>query len=487
MEDNAAQNFILAVCAKNREFYDSDLGQGALKDFQQTFPHPWLYVGELLQNAVDAGATRIRLAVEGSSLVFEHDGAAFEERHVVGLCSRGMSTKGAASVGFMGIGFKAVFHSFECVDVASGPWRFRLCVTEEIGEYGERQRDWLGCALPTFVESISGPSAGMRCRFVMHGRLDRLAPIGDDIGRVLSADLLVLALLARRGVREVEWNGQRWALSQVEHALTENQSRVLLDALDEKTGNIQQWILFSSTYQPSREAIGRFLEHRGLGKNPTERAKVYAEAKRTRTVEAFCPLDASGNPLPPRHGQAHALLPTDQIVPIGLHLQADWLLNTSRRELMDVETNRWHQEILAQLPGLLRAYLEWVTQLPPMPDARLADAYAVFPSWDDAEETFASYLASPLFRDSLRETLADLAFLPVRRHEGIRFAAPGDALLLPTELQVFDSALLCPWELFGGDIISTVLLGSPARASLEGIALLQPLTPKHAAPTMGAG
>jgi hypothetical protein len=160
MDDNAAPQFVVELCAKNRAFYDTDLGQGALKDFQQTFPHPWLYVGEVLQNAVDAGATRIRLAVEGSSLVFEHDGAAFEERHVVGLCSRGMSTKGAGSVGFMGIGFKAVFYSFERGDVSSGPWRFRLCVTEEVGEYGERQRDWLGCALPTFVHDIGSPLLG---------------------------------------------------------------------------------------------------------------------------------------------------------------------------------------------------------------------------------------------------------------------------------------------------------------------------------------
>jgi hypothetical protein len=477
MEDNTAARFIDAVRTENITFYSSDLGQGALKDLQQTFPHPWLYVGELLQNAVDAGAKKIRLSAEpGSSvLVFEHDGAAFEESHVRGLCSRGMSTKGAGNVGFMGIGFKAVFQSYECVDVSSGPWRFRLCVKEERGEYGDRQRDWLGCVSPEHVDTISEPSPGMRCRFVLHERLERLGPIEGDVAHILAPDLLVLGLLARRGVQSVEWNDQRWALSQTETTLDDTTTRVILDALDETTGEVRQWILFSATYQPSREAIARFLEHRQIRPKPAEREKVYGEAQRRRSVEVFCPLDDAGTPLPPRRGQAHALLPTGNTVPIGLHVQADWLLNTSRRELMEVETNAWHQEILARLAGLLRAYLDWLTQLSAMSDRRLAESYAVLPAWDETEGAFVTYLSNPSFRDGVRAALADLAFLPVRRDDGIRFVTPGEAMLLPSALQVFDDNKLRPWDLFGGDVISTALLGMAAKQSLAELELLRPL------------
>lgn len=93
VEEQTAQQFIDQVRAENHAFYSIDLGQGALKDLQQTFPHPWLYVGELLQNAVDAGAKRIRLAAEPTTnaLVFEHDGAPFEAPHIKALCARGVS------------------------------------------------------------------------------------------------------------------------------------------------------------------------------------------------------------------------------------------------------------------------------------------------------------------------------------------------------------------------------------------------------------
>src|ERR1022692_4932881 len=49
-----------SITEKNRGFYSDPRGIGALKDLQQTFPNPWLYVAELLQNAVDEHATRIR-------------------------------------------------------------------------------------------------------------------------------------------------------------------------------------------------------------------------------------------------------------------------------------------------------------------------------------------------------------------------------------------------------------------------------------------
>jgi hypothetical protein len=205
-EPDAARSFLQEVRAKNQAFYGTDRGQGAVKDLQQTFPHPWLYVGELLQNAVDAGAKHIRLAVDETtrSLVVEHDGVAFTEEHVEALCVRGMSKKGAATIGFMGIGFKAVFQSFECVDVSSGPWRFGFRVGELVGEFGDRQRDWLGCVIPEYSENIAPPSEGMRCRFFFHRRLERLGPIAEDITKILSENRLVLALLARRGVQEVE-------------------------------------------------------------------------------------------------------------------------------------------------------------------------------------------------------------------------------------------------------------------------------------------
>jgi hypothetical protein len=146
---------------------------------------------------------------------------------------------------------------------------------------------------------------------------------------------------------------------------------------------------------------------------------------------------------------------TGVTVPIGLHVQADWLLVTSRREIMEVETNAWHREILTRLPGLLRSYLAWVAGLQDVPERRLSAAYTVLPDWSETDGTFLAYLQDPEFRESLRAALLSLRFLPVRTRDGIRFSAPEDSRLLPGSLRIFDEARLLPWVLFGEDVLST--------------------------------
>ena len=61
----------------------------------------------------DARSIAFCIAKDGDTLTFQHDGRhSLEERDVIGLSKVFQSTKGASSVGFMGIGFKSVFGRF---------------------------------------------------------------------------------------------------------------------------------------------------------------------------------------------------------------------------------------------------------------------------------------------------------------------------------------------------------------------------------------
>lgn len=194
---------------QNREFYSDRRGIGALKDLQQTFPNPWLYVAELLQNAIDEGATRISISIaEDQNLIFEHNGKAFSLADVEALCARGVSAKGANTVGFMGVGFKSVFRSFEHVQVSSGPWRFALTVPIHKGdEYGDQQRHWLGAVLPVSDSSIEIPSSGMTCRFVLSRRLpDPFATRGGFVSNSWGKqNTVAFARVGRRTRAQLEW------------------------------------------------------------------------------------------------------------------------------------------------------------------------------------------------------------------------------------------------------------------------------------------
>jgi hypothetical protein len=481
-----SQAFLHDLCNRNRQFYEDPKGKGALRDLQQTFPHPWLYVAELLQNAVDEGAKHISITIEeDNKLVLEHDGSPFDEEDVTALCSRGVSSKGVGTVGFMGIGFKAVFRSFEYVQISSGPWRFGLTVKATRGEeFGDLQREWIGAVLPNWDSEIAPPSAGKTCRFVLSGRLPDLPSIFNDLEHVFGKDFSLLALLAWRKIEEINWNGEQWLLAQSETSLDDGQGkRVILEALDASGKRLPRWILFSAAYQPSRVAIKRFLEHRQINPNPEEKENIYSEVSQPREVAIFCELGEYDVPIPIDHGSAFALLPTGITLPVGLHVQADWLLVISRRELMQIEGNEWQEEILQQIPRLLRYYLSWLVGEKRGSWSHWQQGYTALPSQARPDVEADRWFERADFRDHLHKELETLPFVPASfGDEGSpTFLAPRDARILPNPLiRAFDDSSAQQRLLFGDRVASTRLLGERATRFLRGLALIQELFSRSA-------
>ena len=113
--------------------------RGFLAILEKQFPRNDLYLFELLQNAVDDGADTIVLksinntkSIPGSGdqggLLFCHNGKSFSPLDVLGLASVGLSTKSnddmKKKIGFMGVGFKAVYKRFSRVCVYDDIWSF---------------------------------------------------------------------------------------------------------------------------------------------------------------------------------------------------------------------------------------------------------------------------------------------------------------------------------------------------------------------------
>ena len=94
-----------------------------------------MYLFELLQNAVDDGAMHIsfqavrpRTSTSTGGLMFLHNGKSFYATDCLGLASVGLSTKShdeqAKKIGFMGIGFKAVYKRYSKVTIFDDQWSF---------------------------------------------------------------------------------------------------------------------------------------------------------------------------------------------------------------------------------------------------------------------------------------------------------------------------------------------------------------------------
>ena len=75
-------------------------------------------LSELLQNADDAGAHSVRVAIRDGYFIFEHDGRDFVECEFRSLCGFGFSNKrNLHTIGFRGIGFKSTFSIGSQVEV----------------------------------------------------------------------------------------------------------------------------------------------------------------------------------------------------------------------------------------------------------------------------------------------------------------------------------------------------------------------------------
>ncbi len=77
--------------------------------FRQVQSHEHV-ISELIQNAEDAGSTRVEIDLFGDEFVFRHDGHDFTEEEFDSLCQFGLSNKrNVWSIGFRGMGFKSLF------------------------------------------------------------------------------------------------------------------------------------------------------------------------------------------------------------------------------------------------------------------------------------------------------------------------------------------------------------------------------------------
>src|SRR5712692_4985241 len=86
------------------------------------------FVFELLQNAEDAGASRILFRLFNDRLAVTHDGRPFNELDVRGVCGVGEGTKAEdlTQIGKFGIGFKSVYAYTSTPEVHSGSASFSI-------------------------------------------------------------------------------------------------------------------------------------------------------------------------------------------------------------------------------------------------------------------------------------------------------------------------------------------------------------------------
>ena len=475
------QAFIAKLSEENRVFYGSPDGLGLLNVIELSFDGRWVYLFELVQNALDAGAdsVSIQVAETGAALIFQHNGdRSLEEKDVEGLSKVFRSTKGARSVGFMGIGFKSVFMRFQEVRVSGWEWKFKYEIAQEKGEvFGDIQRDFLGAVVPKWDDTIALPDGAHTTRFELRRRTDENTALASDLSHFLpDDDRAPLAILAMSGLERLQINGQIWELG----AVREGDGNFEVTALSDNENLL--WRVFEVDFQPSKAAIACFLEHRKIKPAQEARAQVYTEAARARRVLGVLPLDNEGLPKPPSRGRVYATLPTEVTLPFGLHINADWLLNISRNGLREIEDNPWQRSIAREIADVLALFLQWSADT--LRDPRAARAsFKVLARPSSEAGGLESILAEEGWLSTLRERIDDAAVIPVwtETPDTLAYATGRETVVPPPPMaKAFDAQPeLRPAMLLKGHVLMDEVLGRGAAGLLGDIGLLSDMSPER--------
>ena len=411
-------------------------------------PHPWAYVYELSQNAIDAGARRISWRTNGGSLLFQHDGdAALDGPAVRGLSSIGASTKGQDAIGFMGVGFKSVFNRFRRARVSGFGWRIRFDIGMRHGALGTTFADWFDALRPHWDPERLDPDAGYTTAFSFTHPVDPAARLADDLARLASPDdPTPLSVLALRGLEQVCIDDVTWDLS----------VRVgVVEVRRAPDGLSRRWRFFGLCYRPDDAAMRRFLQAR---QDLTYHEASGAERPK-RSVVALVPLDEDGLPDPPSQGRIYATLPTRVPIPFGFHLQGDWLVNLDRQNLRAITGDPWQEAIVRQVPKLVREVFLWLKE---ESESARSRGYRILADPTRLEGEFSDVLGA--LRCDFIRLLSDLEIVPVLGPETRRFSTPQEIVRLPGRF-LAEFGKRPAWRpdlLFDRELMDEGLLGSRA-------------------------
>lgn len=434
-----------------RDIKSSDLARSALqKMLPASHTHPWMYVYELTQNARDAGARRVYWRSDEDSVFFQHDGdVELNKRHVEAISSLGYSTKGLTDIGFMGIGFKSVFASFRRARVSGFGWRFSFKVRTREGPRKSVIAKWTDTLLPAWDEEAPDPEKGYTTAFSLEQPAKETWSAQKDLSRIASLDdPAALAILALRGLEQVRVNDLIWDLS-----VNDGVAEVRCSVRD----HVWRWKCFTARYRPSDDAMRQLLEVRQATHEHLDDDGRPVE----REVIALLLLDREGQPNPPRQGRVFATLPTQERIPFGFHLQADWFVIVDRQSLRNVDGDPWQQAIVEQVPELVRQLLLWLTG--ESYEARKR-GYAALQNPNDHDESLPIQFKD--LRQAFQDALSQVDIVPIQGIDTQRFRAPEAVRRLPRQFQANFGGKLT-WRsdlLFGHDLMDKYLLGHRGTA-----------------------
>lgn len=410
--------FISALYKKKSDYNNPDQAttqeQSLIQLSSGIYTEEERFVFELFQNAVDAfenstGCLNVKIAIQNGYLVFMHNGQAFSERDIEGLCDvgNGNKTKDIKKIGYKGIGFKSVFWS-NSVTVLSGGYSFKFDKEYWTDYWDKNWKESYGAKdpekrylMPWQIIPIetTPPDVGIETSdytVVTYIRLVRKKNIGDKIKRLMS-DCQFLLFVSAKNIRMTFWEDGEQA-SSLEKETIDDQVVLSRNGIEDS-----RWLIYSNEHVEVSPDIQEEMREDGYTPLKLQDAKSFDLSFAIR-------LDKEKKLMPMRDAVAYTYLPTsfkfgDEGLPFLVN--ANFITDAGRQQLH--KDSAWNKLIFSMVPY---EFLTWMSQI----SDKYPNYYEVLPK--------VSYgRSNPLetaYEEGMRTAIDTVAFIPSANDSAIK-------------------------------------------------------------------
>ena len=317
---------------------------GALEKLEKAFPRYGSFLMEFIQNADDAKSSSLKIEILENTLRIFNDGIPFSEEDVKSVCKVGRSSKTPKDyIGYLGVGFKAVFLISESVEIYSGEYSFKFDK-----KYWPEPDHTPWQIIPVWIDYPNVEFTG-RYKTIFNVQLKEVKLIDTLLEEVKPDHLSDRTLLFLRNVKEIEiidskHNYKRKITKSKAVEMSEYEIYQLEEYENDILKNQVRWLLFRSVCSVPREVKEDYVT-KDWNRETVDKREVLVAFKLgegdTLTVE--------------KKGTAHigvfSFLPLKE-VPSGLNflIQGDFLTTPGRSELArDSLWNNWLAQEICSL------------------------------------------------------------------------------------------------------------------------------------------
>lgn len=355
------------------------------------------FVFELLQNSVDAyngtGLLNVRILLDNDYLVFMHNGDAFSERDVEGLCDVGNGNKmrDMTKIGYKGIGFKSVFMHSTLVTVESGDFCFKFD-KDAWSNYWDANWGEQGntpCpAMPwQIIPIVCQPPVSLShdgFNVVTYIRTNRSALLHEKIIKLLSTSDFLLFLRHADINIDYIYNGE--SIKKIEKK-TQNGAVELRN-----NGSIEStWLVYCNPSVTIPEHVRKSIASDGITPDKLKEAKCF-------DLSFAIPLDSHGRIDALKNSCVYTYLPTSISFGFPFLVNANFITDAGRQHL--VKDSEWNKMVLNAIPG---EFLTWMSMI----SREHKTYYKVLPSKIAGDDVL-----SRTFDAALENAIDSIAFIP---------------------------------------------------------------------------